>query len=374
MSNAAIRRMYADIKQVQEAELEKDGIYCSFNEEDLFDVKAMVVGPEDTPYAFGYYLFHLKFPKNYPYSPPKVCFETRFNTDLSMLRFNPNLYANGKVCLSILGTWHGPQWEPCQSLYSILIAFQTLLVKEPLTNEPGFSKILPEQLHKHQTYKKMVTFENFRVGILHVMNKPPTGFQDFVPIMKQLTYKHMDNIESRLQKEFADHPQATLYTCSVYPQFTTRIDYAEVLKAFQLVKVSLQETYGAVVQKHSMETVTQAENTPTPPSSLNETMSSVDAEVNEAVEAFASASVSATKPKRLKRKRPEYMAKTQPYQVVQVKQPDGNTCTFQSMPSEYVYKRGEQAPQKKTRWLWKQITASNPSVQAPDSSTDSMVL
>lgn len=24
---------------------------------------------------------------------------------------NPNLYADGKVCLSLLGTWSGPGWE-----------------------------------------------------------------------------------------------------------------------------------------------------------------------------------------------------------------------------------------------------------------------
>ena len=31
-------------------------------------------------------------------------------------RFNPNLYADGKVCLSLLGTWHGgdatEKWDP----------------------------------------------------------------------------------------------------------------------------------------------------------------------------------------------------------------------------------------------------------------------
>ena len=31
------------------------------------------------------------------------------------VRFNPNLYACGKVCLSLLGTWSGPSWVPGQS-------------------------------------------------------------------------------------------------------------------------------------------------------------------------------------------------------------------------------------------------------------------
>ena len=43
------------------------------------------------------------------------------------VRFNPNLYANGKVCLSILGTWSGPGWSPVQSLASVLISIQSLM-------------------------------------------------------------------------------------------------------------------------------------------------------------------------------------------------------------------------------------------------------
>jgi hypothetical protein len=30
-------------------------------------------------------------------------------------RLNPNLYHDGKVCLSLLGTWSGPGWVPGQS-------------------------------------------------------------------------------------------------------------------------------------------------------------------------------------------------------------------------------------------------------------------
>lgn len=31
------------------------------------------------------------------------------------VRFNPNLYNCGKVCLSLLGTWSGPSWDPATS-------------------------------------------------------------------------------------------------------------------------------------------------------------------------------------------------------------------------------------------------------------------
>ncbi len=33
-------------------------------------------------------------------------------TGAGRVRFNPNLYNCGKVCLSLLGTWSGPSWDP----------------------------------------------------------------------------------------------------------------------------------------------------------------------------------------------------------------------------------------------------------------------
>ena len=48
-------------------------------------------------------------------------------------RLNPNLYENGKVCLSLLGTWSGPGWDPDSStLLQLLVSVQGLvLVDKP---------------------------------------------------------------------------------------------------------------------------------------------------------------------------------------------------------------------------------------------------
>ena len=58
--------------------------------------------PEETPYSGGCYLFDIFFPGKYPAAPPQVNFRT---TGGGSVRFNPNLYTDGKVCLSLLGTW-----------------------------------------------------------------------------------------------------------------------------------------------------------------------------------------------------------------------------------------------------------------------------
>ena len=57
-------------------------------------------------------------------------------------RLNPSLYENGKVCLSLLGTWSGPGWDPESStLLQLLVSVQSLvLVDKPYYNEPGHER------------------------------------------------------------------------------------------------------------------------------------------------------------------------------------------------------------------------------------------
>lgn len=101
--------------------------------------KAMITGPEDTPYAGGMFLFDIYFPAEYPSIAPKVRLRT---TGGGSVRFNPNLYNEGKVCLSLLGTWSGGKGETWQAdvstILQVLLSIQSLIfVPEPYYNEPG---------------------------------------------------------------------------------------------------------------------------------------------------------------------------------------------------------------------------------------------
>lgn len=73
--------------------------------------------PEDTPYTGGVYQFDIYFPPKYPHQAPMVNFRTTGN---GVVRFNPNLYHCGKVCLSLLGTWEGAQGEQWNETSTIL--------------------------------------------------------------------------------------------------------------------------------------------------------------------------------------------------------------------------------------------------------------
>jgi hypothetical protein len=91
----------------------------------------------ETPYANGLFLFEVQYPSQYPQLPPNLKFLT---TNSGHWRANPNLYANGKVCLSLLNTWATPQWKPGQStLLQVIISIQSMImVSRPYFNEPGF--------------------------------------------------------------------------------------------------------------------------------------------------------------------------------------------------------------------------------------------
>ena len=55
------------------------------------------------------------------------------------VRFNPNLYTNGKVCLSVINTWGKNDWTPLQSLSSVILSIQALVfVEYPMKNEPSW--------------------------------------------------------------------------------------------------------------------------------------------------------------------------------------------------------------------------------------------
>lgn len=116
--------------------MRKAGIYYWHDDADMTTGRAMIIGPPDTPYAHCPLFFKFKLPADYPFSPPQVLIETSDGRT----RFHPNLYVQGKVCLSILGTWSGPKWSAVMTVSTVLSSIQSLLEANPITNEPGWEK------------------------------------------------------------------------------------------------------------------------------------------------------------------------------------------------------------------------------------------
>lgn len=81
---------------------ECSSVFVRADENNVTLWRAVITGPEDTPYSAGCFVFDLYFPPNYPSVPPQVQFKT---TGGGRIRFNPNLYNNGAWlcrCLSAI--------------------------------------------------------------------------------------------------------------------------------------------------------------------------------------------------------------------------------------------------------------------------------
>lgn len=139
-------------------------IFIHVDPKNICHIDAMIIGPNNTPYQNGMYFFELKFTSSYPTNPPHVVFKTTDNK----VRFNPNLYTNGKVCLSILGTWSGPGWTQTMNLTSILLSIQSLLQENPIVNEPGYENE-PINGEKAISYNNYLIYHNFRLAINEVL-------------------------------------------------------------------------------------------------------------------------------------------------------------------------------------------------------------
>jgi len=193
------KRVIKDIKNFQSSNLNESGIYCHFDEADFTRVKVLIIGPKDTPYQNGLYLFNLDFPSSYPFEPPKV----KFVTYGKNIRFNPNLYVSGKVCLSILGTWSGPSWTSCCTLSTVLLSIQTLLNEYPIQNEPGWENCKDCRSDK---YNAIVEYGNVCVATIDTLLNIPYGFEPFKNIMwkyfvnnKSYFYNYLDKMKPTRQ-------------------------------------------------------------------------------------------------------------------------------------------------------------------------------
>ena len=178
ISKETIKRLISDIKYIKKHPLTSNNIYYSHDNQNILKGYACIIGLKNTPYDGGYYIFEFNFPENYPHSPPIV----KFIYDNSCkTRFNPNLYTNGKVCLSILNTWIGDSWSGCQTISSTLLSISTIFNDTPLLNEPGVSKS-----HKdYNTYNQIITYKNFEISIIKNLKS------DFIKNNLKEIYKYM---------------------------------------------------------------------------------------------------------------------------------------------------------------------------------------
>jgi ubiquitin-protein ligase len=186
----------------------ESAIFLRVHEEEFNRCQMLIIAPTDTPYSRGCFLFDVFFPSEYPNVAPKVNLQTTGN---GSVRFNPNLYNCGKVCLSLLGTWSGQageEWNAATSTFlQVAVSIQALIfVPQPYFNEPGYEREIGTSAgDKHSSdYNKVIEIATLRHAMIGMLEHPPAGFED---IVKAHFYVQKDNILKDLH-EWGSHQGA----------------------------------------------------------------------------------------------------------------------------------------------------------------------
>lgn len=134
--------MSVGVKKLQEEYryIRRKGVLASINgsaspiNKDFLHWSGCFMGPENTPYANGFYYFEMKFTDEYPNKGPSVQMRTPV--------IHPNIFPiNGHICVSYLSSWNSTY-----NITGIAMAIFNLL------NDPS-SKLDSSSLQKAENFK-----------------------------------------------------------------------------------------------------------------------------------------------------------------------------------------------------------------------------
>jgi ubiquitin-protein ligase len=232
ISKDTISRLLKDVKHIFKNPLTENGIYYIHDDADMMKGYALIIGPSDTPYFGGNYFFEITYPSDYPHSPPKVKYCTNGNN----IRFNPNLYKCGKVCVSLLNTWRGDQWTSCQSISTVLLTLCTILCNNPLLNEPG---VAPSHLD-NKPYNEIILYSNLDIAVCDIITKKNgiymPFFEHFYPFIKENFIKNYEKLlEFAENKNKTDFVDSTILKTGYY-SLCVDINYKKVIEKLKEAK------------------------------------------------------------------------------------------------------------------------------------------
>ena len=214
---------------------------------------------------------------DYPGVAPSV---TATTTNSGRCRFNPNIYAQGKVCLSILGTWRGErgeEWSSAQGLESILISIQSLMSSNPYENEPGYEHAKTSDDKKNiADYADKIQHESLRISVIqrlegylgiypdgHVTPPPPLeveepdefeeedlddvspGFEPFVDLCKRRFLWYYDSYLQTMDNAEKKHSGGEVFRAMPFEgpgnSMDGKYDYTELRRRLQLIRRVLND-------------------------------------------------------------------------------------------------------------------------------------
>jgi ubiquitin-protein ligase len=226
-SNKTIMRIVQDIYDFNKNKPE--GIYLSIDKKNLMKQHALIIGPKDTPYFGGFFFFEIIYPENYPTNSPQVTLLTIEKN----VRFNPNLYECGKVCLSILGTWSGPSWSPVMNIRLVLQSIQSLLCSFPIQNEPGFENTKENEITSME-YNQYLIYNTYRIAIIEVLKNK----FNVSSLFKKEIEKEFNNNKSKLNNDLLSYKQIfgnSTVESRIYFMKKTKLNFISLIEEFNLI-------------------------------------------------------------------------------------------------------------------------------------------
>ncbi len=199
-----IKRIVKDLSNVQKLPF-TDHIYmCPIDEKDVTNIQAVIIGPRDSPYIGGIFLFQFHIPQLYPFTPPVVHHQTTTH------RIHPNLYngPNGKVCLSILNTWGKNEWASSLTFEVVLRTIQSLLDKNPITFEPGYESSSNIKGFNYEMCVRWITIQstlNILKNISHYHEHIQTFIRNNIKYIVDNIYESISMIQDGTYNTF-HHP------------------------------------------------------------------------------------------------------------------------------------------------------------------------
>jgi ubiquitin-conjugating enzyme E2 G1 len=149
----ALKRLKNEYKELTKEPNYFFSVSPNINNFYLWDI--IMIGPHDTIFENAIIKAQLEFPYEYPNKPPVFT----FLTDL----FHPNIYKNGKVCISILHEGVdeynyesiSERWTPSHSVSSILMSIISMLAS-PNFDSPANIDACKLWKENYNEYKKII--------------------------------------------------------------------------------------------------------------------------------------------------------------------------------------------------------------------------
>lgn len=117
---SATRRIQKELQEIMKDPISE----FSINAENITSWEAVLIGPQNSPYAKGIFNIKIDFPTDYPFKPPTIKFLTKI--------YHPNIDENGSICMTILKP---DSWKPATKMHMVLNQI-VLLLNEPNPDDP----------------------------------------------------------------------------------------------------------------------------------------------------------------------------------------------------------------------------------------------